>query len=189
MNAPLLKTIYLFHIWRPHTWTTTHCKQEHIEPAEAAAANNLEWICARLETVLTAYGHTYMRCTTAPHPLRASLSTALRRAWEIVSNKSSGSCARLCMFVHVVRVYVIQHIVSLCWLVAHGRSFAHMRTESVSTIYGVQLKMKAWEQGGTLYSVHTQTPFPKFCSCVTEPGSRASSLVPRPTHEMRKWAW
>ena len=38
------------------------------------------------------WGVTHMMCTTAPHPLSASLSTALSRAWEMVSNKSSGPC-------------------------------------------------------------------------------------------------
>ena len=33
-----------------------------------------------------------MTCTIAPQPLRASLSTAFSRDWEIVSNRSSGSC-------------------------------------------------------------------------------------------------
>ena len=33
----------------------------------------------------------HMMCTMAPQPLRASLSTAFRRAWEMVSNRSSGS--------------------------------------------------------------------------------------------------
>ena len=46
-----------------------------------------------------------------------------------------------------------------------------MRTE-VSMIFEVQLKN--YEGLGTRwYALHTQTPFPKFCSCVTEPGYRA----------------
>jgi len=34
---------------------------------------------------------TYMTCTTAPQPERASRSRALRRVWEMVSKRSSGS--------------------------------------------------------------------------------------------------
>lgn len=35
---------------------------------------------------------TYMTCTTTPMPDTASLSTAFSMAWEMVSNRSSGSC-------------------------------------------------------------------------------------------------
>lgn len=35
---------------------------------------------------------TYITCTTTPMPDTASLSTAFSIAWEMVSNKSSGSC-------------------------------------------------------------------------------------------------
>lgn len=36
--------------------------------------------------------HTYMTCTTTPMPETASRSTAFSIAWEMVSNRSSGSC-------------------------------------------------------------------------------------------------
>lgn len=41
----------------------------------------------------TCDGSTYMTWTTTPMPDTASLSTALSIAWEMVSNRSSGSCA------------------------------------------------------------------------------------------------
>lgn len=43
---------------------------------------------------------TYMTCTTTPMPDTASLSTAFSIAWEMVSNRSSGSC----MIKHIFRI-------------------------------------------------------------------------------------
>ena len=40
-------------------------------------------------------GISYITCTTAPQPLRASLSTAESKHWEMTSNKSSASCYEL----------------------------------------------------------------------------------------------
>lgn len=43
---------------------------------------------------------TYMTCTTTPMPDTASRSTAFSIAWEMVSNKSSGSCWQTVVFTH-----------------------------------------------------------------------------------------
>lgn len=48
--------------------------------------------------------HTYMTCTTTPMPETASRSTAFSIAWEMVSNRSSGSCMTRTKFKSTLRV-------------------------------------------------------------------------------------
>lgn len=45
-------------------------------------------------TLCCSHSSTYITWTTTPMPETASLSTALSIAWEMVSNRSSGSCKK-----------------------------------------------------------------------------------------------